>query len=372
MKTVWILVLFLMGHLFAGDIDRVRPPFLRDQYLPVPGFHSVGFRNITGTPVSDIGLANPAVLDLWSRMSGGISFGYHTSIPDFANTQDLEVTLSQYQPWIPVAAGWVFPIKNGRIGLAYHQSYNFQITTSEFPIVSGYQDTVGTTRFIEHQVIHSFSGLASYSFSNVFHREDRLTLGATVTGDYLSIYSEVFRVNAKLNDLGFSFKMGFSYRLPHFAIGLVYQHRTSVEGDVKFNDELQSTSQEMSYLYYVKLPARYALGFHWVVSEKWQLNGTIAYVRWKQLPYDYHNAWNYSASVLRTVGKGWLVSGGFYRRGLKMDNENLDQSYTYLVGGLRYRKKAATVFLEVWDNHVNAEESYQHTYFVLGAGIELF
>ncbi len=373
MKFIWTCMLFLVGHLIAGGIYQTQKPlhiFL--QFLPVPGFHSVGFRNIISTPISDIGLANPVVLDNWSRMNVGVSFGYHTSIPDFAQTQDPEITLSQHQPGLPVAAGWVLPINNGRIGLAYHQSYNFHLTTGEFPVSTASQDTVAMTRYIEHEVIHSFSGVVSYSFPDFIRHDDRLTLGATMTIDYLRFYSEVFEAYAEMNDYGFSFKMGISYRLPRFAIGLVYQHQTSVEGDMKLYSELQTPSPVKSNVYYTKLPTRYGMGIHWVASEKWQLNGTVTYVLWEQLPYEYTNALNYSGSVLWSVGENWNVSGGFFRRGLNRGDTYQDNSYTYLVGGLRYQKERWDMFLEVWDNHVNAEEDFQHTYFVVGAGIRLF
>ncbi len=370
MKVLFPVLLFFTIMGLAGELERVEPPSIKLQFLSIPAYHSTGFHSLTTTPIASIADANPAALVNIAHPGIGALFAYTSSI-NYDSVSVENITLSRYHPAVPTAAGIIFPYHHARIALGYHQKYNYRLESGEIPLITGYSDTVGYTRIVEHQVIHSVSGILAYEFPGIFTSRDVFSLGGTFSFDILKINAETVNLaRGWLNDQGYSFTAGVLYQLPRFSVGFLYQHRTKVEGELQFQG-IQHTGASSSYSYYVQLPPAYALGATWSPAGKWQFHGTVSYVLWEKIPYSLSNGLDYSVAVNWMFSPAIRFSGGFYRRHLENRTTNHDFSYTYFVGGVHLNFNRFQLLLEIQDNHTSAEELFQVTWFNVGFDVVL-
>ncbi len=348
MRYGLLFLIGLIGPLLASEPVQEEPNQIFFHYLPLSGYHSIGFSSLFSVPMAEIGRGNPAALANYSGLRAGLTFTYAAPLE---LSQGIE--FSRWNQNLPGAAGVGYSRNSWTLAVAYHQKYNHSIQ------YSGYR---------ESGVVHSFSAVVAVPFFNLFREGDYLSVGIGVSGDYLRFRSDYEGMDFRADHWGTSWKAGINYVLKQFAVAFFYDDGTSLEGKIESSEAAAAVISAHLPVYRVELPPQYGIGIRIVQEYRVRYQATVSYLEWEKLPYGLANVFDYSASLQYRLPQSTDLSLGLYHRGLKFLNDPEDRSSTFLVGALRFFWKRICFRLEVADNHLDSPENYQ--YWQVNVGLE--
>ena len=353
-KTFLLIVLWFTAA-FSGDPDRIpanRPFFV--QGVTFSGALSLGFSGLTGSPVAAVAGANPAALSRFSAFAAGLEFqeATETEVSPY-----VEIKLRQTS-WRPSAAGAVFPWGDLRLALGYRKTYSafldygkMQISTAEHPEGTG-EYYHNTTQTQAHQV----SALASYAFHDLLAAGDELSIGAQSDWNTYAMEAKLFKSTATGSDTDWGWKAGLLYSLNEVvSFAARYASVTRFAYPVKIDppffsaDSIAPAATSERFV----LPARFALGLSLRPLPRVNLALTGEYVHWQDVDSALKNRWELSARMLVQLNERLTFSLGMYNQDFGYQNSGLNNSATFVGGGLQLTVHPARLYLEVYDNHLS-------------------
>lgn len=345
MKILTALLL-LTGIALAGDVDRPNTVLLHYNSSSIQSAHSIGFSNLNDPLVSEFSSCNPAALFRFNEISFGANFIYGTSI-DFS-IADYEKSM----PYIPASAGFVLPLDNIKLGLAYRQKYNAKITVDD-PDLDYHAD----------EIIHSFSIAGAYLFSDLFTDNDKFSIGLQVAADYYRT-SVGGIVEGTGSGYGVSGMFGLTYDLSReFSIGIMYEKGTDL--DVKYESpDIQTTDEE----YLLKQPDQVIVGVQAIPTEGIKVSATVAAVLWENDDDRYANSLDISANCIFQILPQYDMSLGFYSNNIKTEDDFSSNSSvaSYLGIGIKGDYGPLVVNFEILNSDLFSSIANRRTLFKLG------
>ena len=332
--------------------------------FPVQAQHATGFSNMVSPVIGEIGSGNPAAADSFSKMAIGLNFKLQTTAETDKDYYTSE--FSNASTWLPSSFGLVLPLKNWRFGLAFHKKYN-ESWEAEIKMPAG-PDSGKVVQHSGESIIYSPSVLLSYSFPAVFTENDRLTIGAQFFWNVWNYCYKWANNESSTQASGFNWKAGILYRVnKRFGLGLTYESKTSLEGDVESNQPSFSPSWSNEFV----VASRLSLGVELKTTERLTVAGTAMAYFWNDVEHEYNNALNLSFSTLYDLTETLKLSLGFYQMDRIYESYNLyydnyGSSIGFLSGGLKASFDGFDARLEVLDSHLFSSERNYFTIFKIG------
>ena len=295
MKKI-ILVLVLLSMVYAGDPDRNSEKMqisLFQQGIETSSYNAIGFSNMLSSEICGIGNGNPATLSNFNNFSVGLHYDYTSKIDPFLFD---ELSFHRTKDWYPNSLGIVYPIGKFSLGLAYHKKYSgeldwgdIEITTIENP-----EGDPNNTYTIEDETfISSYSGIISYSNTDIFYSEDKLSVGLQISLDHFYDYTKIAHTEMEYDANDMSWKMGVNYKFSQLlALGILYEKGVDIIDNIDYPDEYGLGDSYDPYVVYrpekfiVELPDRIAYGVQLYPIEKLSFASTISQVFWNDLYND--------------------------------------------------------------------------------------
>jgi len=369
---IFFLIIFIMINLIrAGDLERVPQPepiFL--QAIPIGAYHSLGFSNGLFVIPAEIADANPASLSHFQKLAAGLKMDYFTSVKYY----DL-ITIKKAKIWLPTAVGVIYPFGKFNLGLAYNQKYALRLDSGDIPLTtpSNPEGTGETMRLIKDTFVHSFSGIASYEFPDLFGNGDLLSVGGQIFADYLTMDETIDRVKAKVRELDWSWKIGALYSWGHkWGVSVFYEKGIDITGEVESNarffierDTGSGNFASRSTSLMLNLPDKLSFSVLVKPIPRWTFSISPTLVYWNQI-YDYYkNNWDISANTIYQHNEKLSFSVGYYNNNREYQEPpfipSTDYNATFLGAGVRFAFRNLGLTMEVLDSHWFSAERRKQT-----------
>lgn len=372
MKVIFLLLLFFI-NIYAQNINYTNQLFVNPQGRGIESYNSLGFSNISNCTISEISSANPASLNHFNYISIGLSFQYSSKI-NLLN----DFTFTSTKQWFPASFGFVYPYKNFRFGLAYHQRYNSYINYGENEITT-IEHPDGTGEFFSatsERIIHSPSSLINYTINGIFNDSDYLSLGLQLFWDFLKINEKIYITNGQLKDNNMSWKLGIIYEFKQEThIGIIYEKGVTFEGEYKIEPQLTTIihANNDSYvnvnpIYFLKLPDKLVFGVTNQTLNNFLLSMTISSIFWESVYDGYQNQLDISSGVIYKLSDLFRISLGFYNSDLIYKNPeyHISNNTNFIGAGMKWYINHLDIQFEVIGSHLFSSEYRKQTQIKLG------
>ncbi len=379
LRVILIILLFTLSC-FA----QLRGPnqlFVYPQSLTIDSYNSIGFSNMNVSAVSDISSANPASLYQFENISFGLNYLYLSKTKLYS---DISLTSSKVLPL--VTFGFIYPLNNFRIGLAYHQKYNNYLDFGKMEIIT-IENPEGTGEFFisySERIIHSPSLLSSYTMIDIFG-DDKLSIGLQVFWDFLKIEDKMYKTKFHLEGNSLSWKLGVLYEYKkEIFFSCIYEKGNKLEGEFEIEDgliflDIDEDGNKIPQLrpkYFMKLPDKLSFGITVEVLNKLILSMSASSVFWESVNDTYKNNLDLSASTIFKLNQYVMLSLGLYNS----DFNNKTSGYYYsgmnynssFIGiGVNWRINNFNILCELIDNSLYSSEIRKQTQVKLGLNYSL-
>ena len=378
MKFILLILLFTM-MIFAQVPERNQLSIF-PQSLMIDSYNSIGFSNMNLSTISDISSANPASLYQFENISFGMNYLYLSKTKLYS---DITITSSKTRP--PVAFGFVYPINNFRLGVAYHQKYNSYLDFGKIEITT-IENPEGTGEFFNsysERIIHSPSLLSNYTFNSILG-DDNLSIGLQVFWDFLKTEEKIYNTKGYLEGNSFSWKVGVLYEYKKETyLSCVYEKGNKLESEFEMENELTFVDIDedgnriaVKPKYFMKLPDKLSLGITVDVLNKLILSMSVSSVFWESVNDSYKNNLDLSASTIFKLNQSLMFSLGFYNSGLNEKTSGyfysgLNYNSNFIGIGVNWRINNFNIVCELYDNNLYSSEIRKQTQIKLGLNYTL-
>lgn len=348
----------------------------------VDSYHRSGFTTFGFSSASDLSNSNPASIAFFNKISAGLSFEYNSEI-NISNIITVHQTRSK--PLLLASFGFVYPMSNFNIALAYHQKYNTYLKYEPLE-VSTFEKPDGTGEYvrpINDRIVHSPSILCSYTFGNIQQNNSILSVGVQLFYDYAVIKDKAYQVNYKFNEGSFNWKLGLLYSYKReVSVGILYENKIELEGvietDPEINVERYDPVHEHSGNYFsvevddikmkLKLPGKIGLGLSARAFNNLSLSFAFSAIDWSTVYKGYRTQINLSSAAVYDFSETANISLGFFNSLFYYRN---DENYYYgrrmnwnrifITAGAEIKFDKFAVQIELMDNHLLAVEKFYQT-----------
>lgn len=354
------------------------------QRIHVNTYNSIGFSNIVTSHISEIASANPASLSDYNSPSAGINFSFSSRLNYYYG-----IKIEGAKEWLPSSVGMVYPMNNFNIGLGYYQKYSnyMDFGRTEITTILEPEGTGEYWEASEETIIHSPSILLSYSWKNLFLKNDRLSLGGQVFWDWWLEENKIYKTTATVNANCINWKLGFIYKFRNdIGIGMCFEKGIDMEGEIEVTPEFLVESDPMdSSGYYsgtqvknilvFKLPDRLSFGIAAKSGNDFTLATTLSAVFWSSVDDRFQDQLDYSANFIYSLMNNFDLSFGVYAtdRILKDDFSygNYSKSATFFDLGFKFKYDKIGILAELMDSRLFSAEMMKQTIFTLGISCKL-
>lgn len=379
MKTIILLLLSYItvsAQVVSYGYYNANPP-----EIGIASYHRSGFTTLGLSSAADISDANPASIALFNKMFAGLSFEYNSEI-NISNV--IAVHQSRSNPLLPATFGFVYPVNNFVIALAYHQKYN---TYQEYdPIqLSTFENPDGTGEYfkpVSDRVVHSPSLMGSYTFGDSRLNNNTISLGIQLFYNYAVFNDKVINTQLLFEEGNFNWKIGLSYNYKEdIAIGIMYENKFEINGVAEYDSEfkierfdpgednsgniyrLEAADIKMKF----KLPGKIAVGLSAKTLNTLRLSFAFSTIDWSAVHSSYKTQINLSSNAVYSFSETTKFSMGFFNSAFYyLNDENyygrrISWNRTFVSAGSEIKFDKFTIQLELMDNHLFAVEKLYQT-----------
>jgi len=160
---------------------------------------------------ANIGAINPAALEIFSKISFGVSYQLETKLKE---SWIADIGSERINKSIPQSFGLILPFKNIKLGFAVNQIYNRALLFGLIPVTT-IENPDGTGEFMEVEnknIIHNYSIIASYTSTELLP-SSILSLGIRISLNNLNNYERIWHSEHDASIYSNSFSIGGSYTL---------------------------------------------------------------------------------------------------------------------------------------------------------------
>lgn len=225
--------------------------------------------------------------------------------------------------------------------------------------------------------LHSFSFIGCYGYSDFLMDNGNLSMGLQLNVDYLYVKEQISRADAKVNDIGFSGKLGINYILSDFiSLGILYDKGSYIKSEMKYEGSsiLETLSNESSVTYFAarpvsqryifEMPDKFSYGLLLTLLEHFYFSLTILHIYWNRLYSSFDNSMNISSNVLYKIPYfGFDFTCGFYDNKQNSSLFDFDNDIIFLNLGIRQNFDNSVVSVEISDGY-SSEWHRLNEYFI--------
>jgi len=375
-KLILMMLLINYTNSFAqhDNFDAIIPP----QGFGIKLLNSAGNSSLNNY-VSNLSYMNPASISNLANYSFGISYQYNTNIENgWINNSEV----SRENDLIPQSAGAVIKWKQLTFGIGFGQSYNSKV------------DFVWNFYSPEEQQITEFKGRVSsytsaisFTLNDIF-KSSNFNVGLSYTFNRVNYSSSNQFEEVSLNDNAGNFSIGVQYSNKNQSekntkVGLSYttaakfeQYINNSSGFtiiVRDNKALKSSANET--LVKANIPDQFNADLSTYLSDKLNLNISVAGVFWKQSDNNLEDQIEFSASTVYEINKMFSPAFGFYYtdKNYERDIFNLNDKFNslFLIAGLKFNCDIFSADLAIADSHLFSGDFRKQTIAKLAIGVQL-
>jgi hypothetical protein len=377
MKKLLFMMLFInYTNSFAqhDNFDEIIPP----QGFGIKLLNSAGNSSLNNF-VSNLSYMNPASISNLANYSFGISYQYNTNIENgWINNSEV----SRENDLIPQSAGVVIKWKQLTFGIGFGQSYNSKV------------DFIWNFYSPEEQQITEFKGRVSsytsaisFTLNDIF-KSSNFNVGLSYTFNRVNYSSSNQFEEVNLNDNAGNFSIGVQYSNKNQSekntkVGLSYTTAATFEHYihnssgftiiVRDNKPLKSKAYET--LVKANIPDQFNADLSTYLSDKLNLNISLAGVFWKQSDNNLEDQIEFSASTVYEINKMFSPAFGFYYtdKNYEQDIFNLNDKFNalFLIAGLKFNCDIFSADLAIADSHLFSGDFRKQTIGKLAIGVQL-
>jgi hypothetical protein len=377
MKKLFVIPAFislLFSMMYGDDPERINTPLilLPQGYVINSG---LGFVNYTNSTVTAISTTNPASMEDFNKISGGISFLFTTQIdPALGNIEGIEH--SRVNPLLPQAFGLVLPYLNFQFGLGFNQKYSGSVDVGPIPVTTANEPggTGETYNAVFDRYVYSGSAMFSYLLPNFINDDHHFSMGLQIDVNFLRDYENLGRISAEATDQSVTWKGGVRYSfLDLLQLGAAFEKGANFEGKLEYKgDELLIpdsgfVSRQIENIVTAKLPDRLLMGLAFKIGDNIRLANDFTYIYWEKLYSEEQNQLDISGNLYFLPSQGLSLSAGFYStRRESIFPDSPDENAFFISAGALIKVKSAAIEIMLADSHLFSSDTRKQTLARLG------
>lgn len=377
MKKLFLIILFIFcTNSFAqqDNFDAIILP----QGFGIKLLNSAGNSSINNY-VSNLSYMNPASISNLANYSFGISYQYNTNIENgWINNSEV----SRENDLIPQSAGAVIKWKQLTFGIGFGESYNSKV---DFVWNFYSPEEQQITEFKGR--VYSYTSAISFTLNDIF-KSSNFNVGLSYTFNRVNYSSSNQFEEVNLNDNAGNFSIGIQYSNKNQSekntkVGISYTTATTFEQYinnssgltiiVRDNKPLKSTAYET--LVKANIPDQFNSDLTTYLSDKLNLNISLAGVFWKQSDNNLEDQIEFSASTVYEINKMFSPAFGFFYtdKNYEQDFFDLNDKFNalYFITGFKFNYDNFSADLAIADSHLFSGDFRKQTIGKLAIGISL-
>ncbi len=387
MKKVILLFLFIIFTTINiySQITYEHPVVFLPQGFAIQTLSSLGTSNIVND-ISNISSINPAAINEFNKISGGISYLFQSKIDE---AYVAGIGHNRIQDFTPQSFGILFPFNELTIGVGMRQRYNSELDFGQIPITTMEQpDGTGEYfRAIYKTNVYSYSFILSYLSDNFLGQGNDLSLGFKLDYNRLHEYEEIWKMSNNIVSNSFSWSAGFTYKIAFgekkaFKLGISYE--SSVEFSKLFtyeNSQLNLVTPDSNiryvminpnYLLKGNIPGELKFDFNINPVSNLNLCTSVNYIFWSSIADNFNNQFEFAENIIYSPNNSLSASAGIYTTGRKFNQDyfgiNNELHAFFLTAGIKINFNYFDVNLALADSHLLSGDAYKQTIGKFGIG----
>jgi len=371
---IFIYCLLASSYLYPQyQLAPVGPILDEPQGFILESLSGYGYSNTVINTISNSSGLNPALIFAHKTFSIGISNQFETRIDLMQDTQYYRISAL-----IPQSICCVMPFRSIRLGLGFHQKYNFgkdfglfNATRVDPDSDSGYAE-LGTVRLYKEILVYNYTsfiavpvpktrdlilGIRINYYQFKWHHIQDPSLILSESG-----YPAEQITESEKTDHDVTLSLGLLYDIKNVRLGMYY------EQGADFDDVHGS------------IPDKLAFGFLVLDIGFLDFHANLNYVFWDKITYiidPINSQIEYSGHILFHILKSLSSSLGVIHTNYRMQNDELYNIFNtyyntyYLTFGLIYTYKNINFDISIADSHLFSDDMRKNTVFKLGFDVNI-
>ena len=355
-------------------------------YLPqgyvLSNLSGYGYSKTMGD-VSNIGNMNPASLSSFNSLNCGFSYQYDSKI---RNAWVEDIGYYKNKNGLPQSAGFIYPVKDFRLGVAFSQRYNGSVETDPI-LIRTVEHPEGTGEYaattIDYNFI-SYSLLGSWTLPNAFAQNDKLSFGIRYDLNRFSTYEKIWNEVWKGSFYGSSFALGITYdqtsdNVLKYRLSLFFEKGASINGspqlqgtdlrtlahDTTGTGESTNNQTEPEYSESGNIPDKLNLGADITISPVVCISSNFTYVYWNKIGSAQNQpeisltaVYKTSDALSLSLGTIFTMYNPSYNSSLYVGNK---LNALYLTAGTVIHYRLIDLSIALADSHLTSDEWRRQT-----------